>query len=121
MRRVRHGAAEGTGVQVDTSGSYVHIESDQAAHADAHRRDVGRPHTRVRYHDDVAVEEVAVALEKILEVRAADLLLALDEELQVDRQGPILGQKAAGRFQLIERLALVVDGAAGAALAVDDD
>ena len=55
-----------------------------------------------------------------LEVRAADLLLALDQQLEVDRQAAVSAQQAPGRFDLIEGLALVVDGAAGPALAVDD-
>ena len=53
-------------------------------------------------------------------MRAADLLLALDEELEVDRQAAVLGQQPPGRFDLVEGLALVVDGAPGQALAVDD-
>ena len=55
-----------------------------------------------------------------LEVRAADLLLPLDQELEVDRQSAVPSQQPPGRLDLVQGLALVVDGAAGPALAVDD-
>ena len=53
-------------------------------------------------------------------MRAPDLFLPLDEQLEVDRQPAVSGQHPPGRFDLIEGLALVVNGAAGPALAVDD-
>jgi hypothetical protein len=62
-----------------------------------------------------------VRLQQRLEVGAADLLLALDDELQVDRQRALALQQAPHRLDLVEHLALVVDGAPGARLALDDD
>ncbi len=55
----------------------------------------------------------ACSTQQRLEVGAAHLLLALDEELQVDRQAAVGGQQTPGRLDLVEGLALVVDGARG--------
>ena len=59
--------------------------------------------------------------EQLLEVRATDLLLAFDEHLEVDGQATVACEQPPHRLELVEHLALVVDGAAGEALTVDDD
>ena len=87
-------------------------------HIDGH---VGADHAGVGHHDHVAGQPLGVVDQQGLEVRAADLLLALDQELEVDRQAAVGGQQTPGRLDLVQRLALVVDGAPGPALAVDDD
>ncbi len=71
------------------------VASDQAAHAGDRARHVGRDHAGVGDHDDVAVEALTVLDQQVGEVRRARLLLALDQELQIDgRRG------AAGRVQV---------------------
>jgi hypothetical protein len=53
-------------------------------------------------------------------VRGADFLLAFDDELDVDGQSAVALEETAHSFDLIEHLALVVDGPSRPALAVDD-
>ena len=58
------------------------------AHAGADGRRLARPHAGVGDHDDVGGEPVAPApASRAREVRRAGLLLALDEQLEVDRRG----------------------------------
>ena len=56
--------------------------------------------------------------DEVVEVDAADLLLALDEELDVERQAAALLQVRLDRLDVHEHLALVVGGAARVDLAV---
>ena len=85
-----------------------HVESYEAPHAERRRRDIGCDHRRVGNDDHIGGKPVALALEQVLEVGAADLLFAFDQELQVDRQGSHFAEQAPYRLGLHEDLALVV-------------
>ena len=65
-----------------------------------------------------AVELVLVLAHELVEVLAADFLLALDEDLDVDRQRPGLLQPGLDGLEVHEDLALVVGRAARVDLAV---
>ena len=65
-----------------------------------------------------AAEHRLVGADEVVEVGAADLLLALEQHLDVHRQASLLRQVRLDRLHVHEDLALVVDGAAGVELAV---
>ena len=67
-----------------------------------------------------AASSLFVSADEVVEVDAADLLLALDEELDVERQAAVLLQMGLDRLDVHEHLALVVGGAARVDLAVAD-
>src|SRR5207248_11730331 len=68
-----------------------------------------------------ALQTVAFAFEERLEVRAADLLLALDEEFEVHREAAVAElEEPAQRLEVVEHLALVVHRAAREELTVAD-
>ena len=58
--------------------------------------------------------------DEVVEMLAADFLLALDDELHVHRQASVLLQVRFDRLEVHEHLALVVGGAARVDLAVAD-
>ena len=66
----------------------------------------------------IAREPIGVFFEELFEPHAADLLFALDQELQVQRQTALDGDPGLDAFQMGEQLAFVVGGAAGVELAV---
>ena len=67
-----------------------------------------------------AVELVLVGADEVVEVDAADFLLAFEDELHVHRQPAVLLQVRLDRLEVHEHLALVVGGAARVDLAVAD-
>ena len=79
--RVRH--AEVPGVDVAAGGLELEGEREDAARAEHHRRPLAGVLRPVRDEDEVGRQEVLVRLDEIAEARAADLLLALEDELQI--------------------------------------
>lgn len=69
----------------------------------------------------VSETTICVAFEQVLEMRAADLLLTFDEQLQVDRKCSASGQQAAHGLQVVKHLTFVVDRTPGPTFTVDDD
>ncbi len=87
----------------------------EAAHTGADgRRGLG-PHTGVRDDDDIGRQPVGLAADQPGEVRRAGLLLALDQQLEVDgRRGAAGGGQVGPHPEGVEEdLALVVGGAPG--------
>ena len=107
-RRVGDRAAERARVQVGAAAAQVDLEVDQAAQAVADRRHAAREHRRVGDDDDVGVELVLVGADEVVEVGAADFLLAFEDELHVHRQAAVLLQVRLDRLEVHEHLALVV-------------
>ena len=103
-------------MEIGRRAAQLDIERDQAAHADARGGDVERPHAGVGHDDDVAGQSGPLPPQQHLEVRRAHLLLAFDDELHVDRERTVTAQEAADGLQLVQHLALVVDGAPRPAL-----
>ena len=108
-------------MEVGFCRSQGHVETDEPAHAERRRRDIRCDHRGVGDNDHIGGEPFALALEQVLEVRAADLLFAFDQELQVDGQGSHFAEQAAHCLGLHEDLALVISGATREEPAVDDD
>ena len=110
---VGDGAAEHAGVQVAPGGADVDVEGHQPPHAGRDRRHVGRPHAGVGDDHHGAGQAGPLRLQQRLEVGAADLLLALDDDLHVDRHlaGAVPAEEAADGLEVAEDLALVVAGA----------
>ena len=67
-----------------------------------------------------APSSLLVRADEVVEVRAADFLLALDDELHVHRQAAVLLHVRLDRLEVHEDLALVVGRAARVDLAVAD-
>ena len=53
------------------------------------------PHRAVGRQDEVRGQQVRVLADERLQAGAADLLLALEHELDVDRQGPAVAKNAS--------------------------
>ncbi len=92
---VGNSPAEQARMQVPAGRAHGHVEAHQPPHGHTGRREVGRQHPRVGHDDQVAAEAFPLGPEERLEVRGADLLLALDEELQVDRQAAVEAEQPA--------------------------
>ena len=66
--------------------AHLDVHADQAAQAGRERRDADVPVSRVRDHDDVRSQLVAVLAQQVGEGPGSDFLLAFDEEPHGDRQ-----------------------------------
>ena len=107
-RRIGDGAAERSRVQVGAAAAQIDLEVHQAAQAVADRRHAAREHRRVGDDDDVGAELVLVVADEVVEVDAADFLLAFEDELHVHGQPAVLLQVRFDRLEVHEHLALVV-------------
>ena len=116
--RIGHRAAERAGVEVAVRAGHAKLEVGQAAQAVVDGRDAGGELVAVANHHAVAGQPVGVLAKVLLQGVAADLLLALDEELQVQGQAALDGDPGLGALQVGEHLAFVVGGAAGVEVAV---
>ena len=84
-----------------------HLERDETANAVHDQRAAVAVIRPVGGHDDVALQLVAVRLGRRREVRAADLLFALDQQLHTDRKAPG-GCQRPRRHEVGDELSLVV-------------
>ena len=108
---VRHGAAVVSGMQVLVGPGHLDFQVAQATHAAVDGGDLVADHRGVADQADVRFQELAVGLDPGRQRGAADLLLALEEELDV------VGELAAAHevfegLDVHEQLALVVVGSA---------
>ena len=67
----------------------------QAAQRVADRRHAAIEHRRIRNHEHVGLEIVPVSTDEVVQVNAANLLFAFDEEPDIDRQAAALFQYAS--------------------------
>ena len=95
-----------------SSAAHAHVGDHEPAQAGRDRRQAGVEVRRVGEHDHVRVEPRAVRAQERLEVRRADLLLALDDQLHVAGQPPVRGETGAQRRHVHHESGLVVDDAA---------
>ena len=95
VHRVGDGAAVAARVQVLGGAGDDDVQADQALGGDRQRR-LGRPpHRAVGGDDQVGGELVGVRAHVGRQVRAADLLLALEQELDVQRQRAVAAASSA--------------------------
>ena len=88
--------------------------AEQALGGDRERRLVGPPHRAVGRDHQVGGERLRVGPDVRRQVRAADLLLTLEEEPHVERQRALLGQELPAGLDREVRRPLVVGGTAAA-------
>ena len=119
-RGIGHRTAEESRVQVARRAAEDDLAAGDPAQPVAERRHAGRDHAGVGHRDDVALQQLAVRFEERREVRAADLLLAFEQEGQVHRQLAFFLQRLFHAEDVGQHLALVVGRAAGPDLAVAD-
>ena len=112
-RRIVHRAAENAGVQIARRAVQRDFKRDDAAQRIGERRMIGVGHAGVGNDDGVAVQFAAVRLEKFREVRAADFLLAFDDERQIAGQGSAGFQIGFDGLEMREVLAFVVGACRG--------
>ena len=93
MDGIRDGAAVAARVEVRARAGDDEVEPDEPARSDRQRRLARSPHRPVGRHDEVGPEPIAVLAQEAGEAGAADLLLALEEEADVERKLAALGQK----------------------------
>ena len=108
---VLDGAAEAARVQVDRSTDHVDLGVHHPAQGRRHRRDVALEEARVADHDCIRGQPVAVLAQPVLEPDGGVLLLALEQDPQVDRQPAAGRQDRLRRLEMHVQLALVVGGA----------
>ena len=97
-------------VQVARAGADAHVEGGEPAGRDRERRQVPVLHAAVEDHARIGA--AVVLLEELDDRLAADLLLAVRDDANVDRQRAV-GCEQTGRVQQHPELALVVGDAAG--------
>jgi hypothetical protein len=93
VQRVGDRAAEPAGVQVGAGSLDGYVHRDQALGRDRHRWLAGPPHRPVRGYHEVGGQIPRVIADARRQVRAADLLLALEQELHIQRKRALLGEK----------------------------
>ena len=108
--RVQRRVAVHPGVQVALPGADADVEGGEPARRDRERRQVSALHAAVEDHAGVGA--ALVLLEELDDRLAADLLLAVRDDANVDRQRAV-GREQARRVQQHPELALVVGDAAG--------
>ena len=90
--RVQRRAAVHAGVQVALAGPHLDVDADEAAGRELDRRDVTPQHPAVEDHAGVGA---ALVLRDVVDDRvAADLLLAVERDAEVDGQR-VLPRRAA--------------------------
>ena len=110
---VFHRAAEDAGVQVARRTVDGDLKGHDAAQTVAERGLVGRGHAGVRDDEGFALQFRAVLAQEFGQVRAADLLLALDDEGEVAGQGGAGLEIGFDGLEVGEVLAFVISAAAG--------
>ena len=119
-QRVGHGAAVPARVQVGGRALDHDVQADQALGLQRQGRLGGPPHCPVGGDDQVSHEFGRVPGHIVRQVRTADLLLALEEELHVQRQPAFLVEERLGRLQdQVDRALIIAGPAAAHHVAVD--
>jgi hypothetical protein len=113
-----HRAAEQSRVQVARWSRHFELEGDGTAQRRGEGGTPGPEHRHIGDDGDVGAELVAPAREQGGEVRAPDLLLALEQAHDVDGEAPRRAEPRADRRDVGEQLPLVVAGAAAVHRAV---
>ena len=112
VQRIRHRAAVPPRMQILRRAGERELEAGESAARHGERRLVDPPHRAVRRDDEVRREELLVVADERVEARAADLLLALEHALDVERQRAGDGEERLGDFDRDEHRPLVVRHAA---------
>ncbi len=107
-------------MQIARGATHVDLVVREAAQPVADRWHAPVEHRRIGNDHHVGRQLLFVTADVVVEVGAADLLLALEHDLDVDRQAARLLQVRFDGLEVHEDLALVVRGAARVDLAVAD-
>src|SRR3569623_857935 len=89
------------------------LQTREPATRNSERRLVDPPHGAVRRENDVGVEELLVIADEAVKTRTADLLLALDQKLDVQRERAIHGEERLRDLDRDEHWSFVIRYAAG--------
>ncbi len=100
-------------MQVARRPAHRDFKRDDAAQRVGERGMIGIRHPGVRNDDGIAGEFTAMGFKEFREVRAADFLLAFDDEGQITGQGSSRFEIGFNGFEVREVLAFVVGRAAG--------
>ena len=110
--RVLHRAAIHARMQIAIRAAHVDLHAAAAAQADQNCRLGLAPLPAIRAEREIAGQQLAVRSYEIGDLRAADLLLAFEEEFDIHRQRARALQQRLDRQDRREHIALVVGGAA---------
>jgi hypothetical protein len=105
-------------MQVRCRCAHGHLQVAEPAQPIAERGQVVLVHRRVRDEDGSAPEQFGVVLEKLLQVNAADLLFALQQQLDVERGSSRRTDEVLQRFDVGEELPFVIGRSTGVDTAV---
>ncbi len=108
-------------MQVHLRARHFHLERGHAAQTVAERRHAARDHAGVGDDRHIAFERVAIILQKPWQVVAANLFLALDDEVQVNGQIAAFFERLLDAENVREDLAFVVRRAPRVDIAVFQD
>src|SRR5262249_44538953 len=117
-RRVGDRSAERAGMEVRLGPAHVELKIGEAAKAVADRWNTAVEHRGIGNDDDVRSEIAFVGSYDVVEMAAAHLFLAFDEDPYVQRQAAGLLHVRFDRLDVHEDLALVVRRAARINLSV---
>jgi hypothetical protein len=99
-------------VQRVVERAHAHVDVHDAAKARGERRQPGVEVRGVREHEHVASQPLALRAQEAREMERADLLLALDDPLHVDRKASLALEPGALRSDVEQDARLVVHDAA---------
>ena len=108
LQRIRRGAAIDARVQIVIRAFHHQLAIDDAAQTDADGGQLRREHLGIANHRGVAFQARGLAGDVGFDVLAAHFFFALDQELHVDRQPPVLLQQAFHGFDQDVGLPFVV-------------
>ena len=108
--RIHHSSAKNAGVQVNRRPFHDDFHASYAAQPVSESAESWADHARIGNRDHIALQFFPVLLEERLQIGAADLLFAFNEENQVHRQIAVRGHRFLKAPQVAHELAFVVRG-----------
>ena len=111
-RRIGNRAAPHSGVNRLGERAHFDFDADQAAERDCERGNAAIEIARIRQHENVRVEHLAMGFQELLEVRASDFFFAFDDDFHVDRKLAHGLQESIDRSAVNDHAGFVVRGAA---------
>ena len=120
LQRVGDAAAMTAGMEVLGGAGQREFQRREPAIGNRDGRLVGPPHGAVGRQHEIGLQLVGMGAHEILEMRAAELLLALDHQLEVDRQPACGLEIGLRRLDRNQHRPLVVRDAAGVEAVVAD-
>ena len=112
LGRIMNHTAIQPGVQVCPGSGDIDLEISQPAQAVGDGGHIDAHHTGIRIEGNIRLEQLRMFFEERLEILGADLLLAFEQELDIDRQLPAAPHQRFDRMEGGKHLSFHIGGAA---------